>query len=54
MNKPANKRTTISTGLISELGAENLYHPASIPGDSTSQAYEPAVAWPAAHPISEA
>jgi SulP family sulfate permease len=42
------------TGLINELGAENVYHHTSILGDATRQAYEDAVAWLVAHPISEA
>lgn len=42
------------TGLLSELGAENVYHHTSILGDATRQAYQDAVAWLAADPISEA
>jgi SulP family sulfate permease len=33
------------TGLLTELGAENVYHQTSILGDSTRQAYQDANAW---------
>jgi SulP family sulfate permease len=42
------------TGLLAELGGENVYRHTSILGDSTRQAYQDAVAWLAKDHATEA